>query len=79
MAIHAARTRGCRVTAITVSREQYERASARVAREGLAHRVTIQFRDYRTLDGSYDKIVSIEPIGSEETYDLEIELPMRRD
>ena len=65
MAIHAARTRGCRVTAITVSRQQHELATARVAAAGLADRVDIQYRDYRELDGhaapgSYDKLVSIE-------------------
>ena len=60
MAIHAARTRGCRVTAITVSREQYELAAAAVARAGLADRVAIHYRDYRDLEGQYDKIVSIE-------------------
>jgi cyclopropane-fatty-acyl-phospholipid synthase len=60
MAIHAARTRGCRVTAITVSRQQYELARARVAVAGLADRVDIQFRDYRELDGRYTKLVSIE-------------------
>lgn len=60
MAVHVARTRGCRVTAITVSREQFELASARVAAEGLADRVAIEYRDYRTLAGTYDKIVSIE-------------------
>lgn len=62
MAIHAARTRGCRVTAITVSREQHALARARVAAAGLADRVDIQFRDYRELDGSYDKLVSIEMV-----------------
>jgi cyclopropane-fatty-acyl-phospholipid synthase len=60
MAIHAARTRGCRVTAITVSREQHQLASARVVAAGLADRVDIQYRDYRQLEGTYDKIVSIE-------------------
>lgn len=60
MAIHAARTRGCRVTAITISRAQYELARARVADAGVADRVDIQYRDYRTLDGRYDKAVSIE-------------------
>jgi len=60
MAIHAARTRGCRVTAITVSRQQHQLASARVAAAGLSDRIDIQYRDYRELDGSYDKIVSIE-------------------
>ena len=60
MAIHAARARGCRVTAITISREQFELASARVAAAGLSDRVTIEYRDYRTLTGAYDKLVSIE-------------------
>lgn len=63
MAIHAAKTRGCKVTAITVSREQHRFASERVAAEGLSERVTIQFRDYRDLAASaerFDKIVSIE-------------------
>jgi cyclopropane-fatty-acyl-phospholipid synthase len=60
MAIHAARTRGCRVTAITISREQYEHARARVAVAGLADRVDIQLRDYRALKGTFSKLVSIE-------------------
>jgi cyclopropane-fatty-acyl-phospholipid synthase len=60
MAIHAARTRGCRVTAITVSREQHALASERVAQAGLADRVAIEYRDYRAVTGTYDKIVSIE-------------------
>jgi cyclopropane-fatty-acyl-phospholipid synthase len=66
MAIHAARTRGCRVTAITLSREQHAFATAAVARAGLADRVAIELRDYRTIKGTFDKfdkfdkIVSIE-------------------
>lgn len=60
MAIHAAKTRGCKVTAITVSREQHALAAARVAEAGLAERVTIEYRDYRDLTGRFDKIVSIE-------------------
>ena len=60
MAIHAARTRGCRVTAITISREQARLAAERVAAAGLSDRVTIELRDYRTLTGTFDKIVSIE-------------------
>lgn len=62
MAMYAAKTRGCRVTAITVSREQHALATARVAAAGLADRVTIAYRDYRDLTGSFDKIVSIEMI-----------------
>ena len=65
MAIHAAKTRGCKVTAITVSREQQRFASERVAAAGLSDRVAIQFRDYRDLAAShrterFDKLVSIE-------------------
>jgi cyclopropane-fatty-acyl-phospholipid synthase len=62
MAIHAAATRGCRVTAITISREQHQLASARVAAAGLADRVDVRYRDYRELHGrdQFDKIVSIE-------------------
>ncbi len=60
MAIHSARTRGCRVTAITVSREQHELANRRVAEAGLSDRVRVEYRDYRDLSGTYDKIVSIE-------------------
>ena len=60
MAIHAAKTRGCRVTAITISREQHALATRRVADAGLADRVAVELRDYRDLTGSFDKIVSIE-------------------
>ena len=60
MAIHAARTRGCRVTAITVSREQHQLARARVAAAGLTDRVAIELRDYRDVQGQFDHIVSIE-------------------
>jgi cyclopropane-fatty-acyl-phospholipid synthase len=61
MAIHAATTRGCRVTALTVSREQFELASARVAAAGLSERVSVEYRDYRTLGSeTYSKLVSIE-------------------
>jgi cyclopropane-fatty-acyl-phospholipid synthase len=60
MAIHAARTRGCRVTAITISKCQHELARERVAAAGLEDRVSIEVRDYRELTGSFDKIVSIE-------------------
>jgi len=61
-AIHAARTRGCRVTTTTISRAQYEWARARVAEAGLDDRVEILLRDYRDLRGRYDKLVSIEMI-----------------
>jgi cyclopropane-fatty-acyl-phospholipid synthase len=58
--IHAATTYGCRVTTLTISREQHELARRRVQAAGLADRVDVQLRDYRHLEGTFDKIVSIE-------------------
>jgi cyclopropane-fatty-acyl-phospholipid synthase len=62
LAIHAAATRGCRVTTTTISREQHEYAVAAVRRAGLEDRVTVLLEDYRDLTGRYDKLVSIEMI-----------------
>jgi cyclopropane-fatty-acyl-phospholipid synthase len=61
-AIHAARTRGCRVTTTTISKEQHALASQRVAEAGLQDRVTVLLSDYRDLRGQYDKLVSIEMV-----------------
>ena len=62
MAIHAAMHHGCRVTTTTISEAQYEYAQARIDAAGLSDRVTLLKRDYRTLTGSYDKLLSIEMI-----------------
>ena len=59
-ALYAAGELGCRVTSVTISREQYELARERVRRAGLGHLVDIQLRDYRDIEGTYDAIVSIE-------------------
>jgi cyclopropane-fatty-acyl-phospholipid synthase len=61
-AVHAASTRGCHVTATTISQEQYEYAVERVRRAGVSNRVTVLRQDYRDLSGRYDKLVSIEMI-----------------
>jgi cyclopropane-fatty-acyl-phospholipid synthase len=62
LAIHAARHYGCRVTTTTISREQFRHASERVRAEGLEDRVTVLEKDYRLLEGKYDRVVSIEMI-----------------
>ena len=61
-AVHAARTRGCRVTTTTISREQRDWVVESVRRAGLEDRVTVLLEDYRDLDGTYDKLVSLEMI-----------------
>lgn len=59
-AIWAARELGCSVTAVTISRRQYEHAARRVRAEGLGDRVTLRLQDYRDVAGEFDRIVSIE-------------------
>ena len=61
-AIHAAGRFGCRVTATTISRQQYELATQRVREAGLQEQVTVLQEDYRRLCGIYDKLVSVEMI-----------------
>ena len=61
-AIYAAQHYGCKVTTITISQAQYDEAVQRVKAAGLAHRVDVQLKDYRLLEGKYDKLVSIEMI-----------------
>jgi cyclopropane-fatty-acyl-phospholipid synthase len=58
--LYAARNFGCRVTSVTISREQFDLATRRVAEAGLADRIQVEFRDYRDLSGQFDKLVSIE-------------------
>ncbi|MCX7341177.1 MAG: cyclopropane-fatty-acyl-phospholipid synthase [Hyphomicrobiales bacterium] len=51
---------GARVTGLTISREQYDFATARIAKAGLNDRVEIKLLDYRDEKGTYDRIASIE-------------------
>ena len=61
-AIHAAQNYGCRVTTTTISKQQYEMAWQRINEAGLQDRIELLLEDYRDLEGSYDKLVSIEMI-----------------
>ena len=59
-ALYAAGELGCRVTSITISKEQHDLGRERVRAAGLQDLVDIQLRDYREVIGTYDAIVSIE-------------------
>ncbi|CAH1669549.1 SAM-dependent methyltransferase [Chelatococcus asaccharovorans] len=48
------------VTGVTLSSEQLAFAQERVEREDLNDRIALKLADYRDVDGSYDRIVSIE-------------------
>lgn len=62
-AIEAVRRTGCRVTSLTLSKEQKILADDRIAEAGLSDRIEVKLMDYRALpvpETPYDKIVSIE-------------------
>ena len=62
LAVYAAKHYGCRVTTTTISEEQHAWAKEWIAREGLESKITLLKKDYRLLEGKYDKLVSIEMI-----------------
>ncbi len=56
----AAKEIGADVTAITISREQYDFAQRRLFNAGLADRAKVQMVDYRDVQGRFDRVASIE-------------------
>lgn len=63
-AISAVRTTGCRITSLTLSKEQKALAERWIAVAGFSDRINVLLCDYRALPvpakGLYDKVVSIE-------------------
>jgi len=59
-AIEAVRQTGCRVTTVTLSREQKKLAEERIREAGLSDRIRVRLCDYREIRGQFDRIVSIE-------------------
>ena len=62
LAIRAAEQYGCRVTTTTISDEQFDYVESLISERGLQNQVTLLKKDYRDLDGKYDKLVSVEMI-----------------
>jgi cyclopropane-fatty-acyl-phospholipid synthase len=56
---HAVRHYGVEAHGVTLAQEQLALAREKVERLGIADRVTFHFKDYRELDGTFDKIASI--------------------
>jgi cyclopropane-fatty-acyl-phospholipid synthase len=57
--LHAARHYGVEGVGITTSRRHCARGNANVAAAGLAGRVRLELRDHRTIEGPFDKVVSV--------------------
>jgi cyclopropane-fatty-acyl-phospholipid synthase len=59
LAIRAAQKYGAKCVGITLSKNQFELAKARVEQAGLTDRVDIRLQDYRDVGGTYDRITSV--------------------
>ena len=61
-AVHAAQNYGARITTTTISDEQHRFARDRIKNAGLEDQITLLKKDYRDLNGQFDRLVSIEMI-----------------
>jgi cyclopropane-fatty-acyl-phospholipid synthase len=59
LALYLAKRCGALVTGITLSKPQLEYARRRAGESGLSSRVSFRELDYRDVDGSFDRIVSV--------------------
>lgn len=58
--IFAVKNYRCKVTTVTISKEQFDFVKTKIDNEGLGNSIEIRLEDYRDIKGQYDKIVSIE-------------------
>jgi cyclopropane-fatty-acyl-phospholipid synthase len=61
-AIYAAKKYGCQVTTTTISERQYDYTFEAIRKAGLTDKITLLKKDYRELEGKFDKLASIEMI-----------------
>jgi cyclopropane-fatty-acyl-phospholipid synthase len=59
LGIYLAKAVGADVTGVTLSREQLTISNQRAANEGLQRSVRFELKDYREIDGRFDRIVSV--------------------
>ena len=59
LALYLARLADVEVVGVTLSKEQFELASARAHKAGLDNRVRFELKDYRKVEDRFDRIVSV--------------------
>lgn len=60
MAIHLAKERQCKVTTVTLSKEQQALCMERFKTEEVEEQIDVLLKDYRDLDGQFDAIIAVE-------------------
>ncbi|MEE8351483.1 MAG: cyclopropane-fatty-acyl-phospholipid synthase family protein [Rhodospirillales bacterium] len=59
LALYLAALNDIEVVGITLSREQHEKAQSRAQSAGMGERVRFELKDYREVEGRFDRIVSV--------------------
>ena len=59
MGLYLAQTAGVEVVGVTLSEEQHRVANERAAAMGLSDRCTYLLQDYRKVEGTFDRVVSV--------------------
>jgi cyclopropane-fatty-acyl-phospholipid synthase len=59
-ALYLVKNFDCKVTTITISKQQYDYAKNLFEKEKVSDKINLKFLDYRKIQGNFDKIVSIE-------------------
>lgn len=62
LAIELVKKTGCRYTGVTLSEKQKQYFEEKVREAGLEDHITILLKDYRLLEGTFDKIISVEMV-----------------
>ena len=62
LAKRAVERTGCKVTTITLSERQHDYVKKLIKNEGLKDNIDIKLIDFRKIEGSYDRIISVEMI-----------------
>ena len=59
LALYLAKIADCEVTGVTLSQEQLQVSRERARKQGLARAVRFELQDYRKVQGTFDRIVSV--------------------
>ena len=62
MAIEIVKKVDCKLTTVTISKQQYNYVKKRIEDLNLTDKITILYQDYRYVEGEFDRVVSIEMI-----------------
>ncbi|PJZ55420.1 SAM-dependent methyltransferase [Leptospira barantonii] len=60
LSTYAVKNFGCKVTTYTISNEQFRYANEKIRKERLSDRIEVRLADYRKVEGTYDKLVTVE-------------------